>query len=418
MKNKQDSTEYTTVPGKPQTLKQFYQLMYFTRKVRQDIFELYLNKAVITKSLIKMLQLALERLQSIPRQQDRYELLLYENHSLLLDLSYEINELEKDIYFLTHPFARFYAYLGTLHPAFHEQVQSGLHFLKAQSVYNWITDRDGTINNYCGRYKSSIQSLYNALFLTRFAAHECKHRNVILTSAPLSEDGLLDVSLTHPSIFIYAGSKGRDFMDNRLVRHQYPVSPEKQARLNILNSWLRDLVAEPAYEIFSLIGSGLQYKFGETTIAYQDVSHSIPESLSAQFVERISAKVAQLDSDGKDFRIEKTGTDLEIVLTLENASQTNPSKEFDKGDGILFIDKTIDLALQSGVNLVCGDTAADLAMVEAVKQRAGAQTLAFFVTRDKELERRLRTLCPAACIVSSPDILVTSLFLLNNQEYN
>ena len=298
------------------------------------------------------------------------------------------------------------------------EVKAGLQFLKEQPVYNWITDRDGTINNYCGRYRSSIQSLYNAVFLTHFAVSNCAHRSLILTSAPLSEDGLLDVSITRPSVFIYAGSKGRDFIDNRLVRHRYPVSPEKQARLNALNNWLKELITDSAYEIFSLIGSGLQYKFGETTIAYQDVSHSIPQALSAQFMQLITEKVRQLDKEGNDFRIEKTGTDLEIVLTIENESRTGSSKEFDKGDGIRFIDKTVDLELKKGINLVCGDTPADLAMVDAVRQEAGEQTLAFFVTRDKELEQRIRALCPAACIASSPDILVTSLYFLNNQEYN
>ena len=52
------------------------------------------------------------------------------------------------------------------------------------AFHNLITDRDGTINNYCGRYKSSVQSAYNSIFLSRFAT-DCCQNSIILTAAPL-----------------------------------------------------------------------------------------------------------------------------------------------------------------------------------------------------------------------------------------
>lgn len=62
----------------------------------------------------------------------------------------------------------------------------GVEFLGGEhcSFQNLITDRDGTINNYCGRYKSSIQSAYNSVFLSCFALFCCVNA-AILTAAPL-----------------------------------------------------------------------------------------------------------------------------------------------------------------------------------------------------------------------------------------
>ena len=62
-----------------------------------------------------------------------------------------------------------------------------MQFLLAASdacFHNLITDRDGTINNYCDRYKSSIQSAYNSIFLTSFCRTNCTNA-VILSAAPL-----------------------------------------------------------------------------------------------------------------------------------------------------------------------------------------------------------------------------------------
>jgi hypothetical protein len=54
-------------------------------------------------------------------------------------------------------------------PNFRAHVSGAVEKLKSVKFGNLISDRDGTINNYCGRYLSSVQSVYNGVFLTRFA---------------------------------------------------------------------------------------------------------------------------------------------------------------------------------------------------------------------------------------------------------
>lgn len=67
----------------------------------------------------------------------------------------------------------------------------------------WVTDRDGTINNYCGRYMSSTQAAYNAICCARFAAICCS-RSIVLTSAPLTSPGYVDVSVVPRGLFAVA----------------------------------------------------------------------------------------------------------------------------------------------------------------------------------------------------------------------
>ena len=70
-----------------------------------------------------------------------------------------------------------------------------------------------------------------------------------------------------------------------------------------------------------------------------------------------------------ELRVEDTGLDVEIILTIGDGGER---KKFDKGDGILFLGeemKQIDLSV--GHTLVCGDTGSDCPMLAAVVARAG-----------------------------------------------
>ncbi|MFH1429064.1 MAG: trehalose 6-phosphate synthase, partial [Candidatus Margulisiibacteriota bacterium] len=273
----------------------------------------------------------------------------------------------------------------------------------------FIADRDGTINNYCGRYMSSIQSVYNAVFLSRFAINYTNN-SVILTSAPLNNIGLADISVCPDKIFIYAGSKGRECLNKQGERKQLPINKDKQNKLDELNNKLEELVIRPEYEVFALIGSGLQYKYGQTTIARQDINNSIPALESESFLSIIKNLVKDTDSKQEYFRIEDTGKDIEIILTIESSEGSDTLKDFDKGDGINYIDKEMGLQLEKGPNLICGDTNADIPMVTA-SMRKTANTYALFVTSDTVLKQEVSKICPHSFFVPSPDILVT---ILNN----
>ena len=67
---------------------------------------------------------------------------------------------------------------------------------RSKPFRNLITDRDGTTNNYCDRYASSVQSAYNAAWLSNFSRH-CVDNAVFITAAPLggrpSAEGLMEL---------------------------------------------------------------------------------------------------------------------------------------------------------------------------------------------------------------------------------
>ena len=320
------------------TLQDFYKTMAATRQVRKKMVAEYLqNSRIENKGEIEELKNSLDALENIPREGNSFILKIDAQKSIEVDLGYETDELKRDIVFLENGEEALISHLSSIHPDFSDQVQQGVKFLKGKNIQNLITDRDGTINNYCGRYRSSIQSLYNAVYLTRFARNNTKN-SIVLTSAPLQDPGLVDVSTTPDEDFIYAASKGREFMING-ERHQLAIADKKQAMLDTLNDKLDELLKNPAYEKFGLIGSGIQHKFGQTTIARQDVSKSVPEIESQEFFKSVVALVNEIDPGKQYFRIEDTGKDIEIILTVD--SDKGDTKDFDKGDGVMYLNEAV-----------------------------------------------------------------------------
>jgi phosphoglycolate phosphatase-like HAD superfamily hydrolase len=278
-------------------------------------------------------------------------------------------------------------------------------FIGDEPLRAFITDRDGTVNNYCGRYLSSVQSVYNAVFLSRFALNMAKD-SVVLTSAPLEDGGLLDISVAPENLFVYAGSKGREYRDTAGNRNRYPIEEQKQQVLDAFNRRLEALVQSEEYQVFPLIGSGVQYKFGQTTVARQDISGSVANEKSEEFLRRVSAVVREVDPDERYLVIEDTGKDIEVILTI--SGDGGDAKDFDKGDGIRFLDRELGLGLTEGPTLICGDTDSDVPMVEAA--RAGSErSRAIFVTTDQDLRTRVSGVCAESLFLATPDMLVAAL---------
>lgn len=325
------------------------------------------------------------------------------------DLSYEIGELERDLLLVTEGedalWETIFADTGGL------AVQAARigGYIGANAPFAcWITDRDGTVNNYCGRYRSSVQAAYNAVALMRFAS-ACAGRAVLLSSAPLSNGGLIDVSVLPDGEFVFAGSKGRELRDERGRTRSLPVSAGQAKVLRELNSRLDEMVKDPEYAVFTRIGSGLQHKLGQTTIARQDMFASIEPARSKRFLDRVAGLVESADPDGVHLRIEDTGKDIEIMLTVEEGRETGRGlRDFDKGDGIAFLDGELELGLTGAPVLVCGDTASDVAMVRQTAAR-GAHVCTVFVTTDEGLKEQVRSLAPDAEFAENPDVLVAAL---------
>ncbi len=386
------------------TLKGFYALMAETRELRADVVARMSKGESASASDVEQLENALSSLEGIAFLSGKQQLEIGSGRVIKVDLSYEIGELKKDIFFLLYDEDKFLVYLSTMSQGFYADVNLVENALGNRSFNTWITDRDGTTNNYCGRYNSSVQSIYNALWVTNFAKARVKN-SVFITSAPLKDMGIVDVSVNPEKSFVYAASKGREFIDTRGIRHTYPIDANKQRLLESFNKRMEAVLDDPDYEKFTLIGSGYQRKFGQTTIARQDITGSIDPTESKAFLSKIKEIVTQVDPDNSNFVIEDTGLDVEVILTVEGGEGF---KDFDKEHGVYFLDETLGLEMSAGKILISGDTRSDLPLVRAGMGR-NPDTWAVFVTKDQELEALVRALCPNTVIASSPDVFVAAL---------
>jgi len=388
------------------TLKQFIDVVRDTIPARKILARDYLLNYKVDFARLQHLQRTYQAIEQIPNQSGRKLLQMNHDKTIDADVNYEMEELKKDIWFFERGEEAFIQHLKSSYKLYEVQLSEGLKFLKGINFNAFITDRDGTVNNYCGRYSTSVQSAYNAIFISRFATKNTNN-TVLLTSAPLKSPGLLDISVIPLHLIHFAGSKGREFQDNEGLFGYFPIEKEKQDKLDVLNAEISKLIEKEDYEIFARIGSGLQEKFGQTTIARQDVNNSVDTERSEDFLEKIIELVSKLDPEDHYFRIEDTGLDIEIILTISGEGQEG-LKDFDKGDGIRFLNERLALDLDKGPNLICGDTSSDLAMLKTAMEFTD-DTYTVFVTRDNELKNKVREICPNHFFTDKPDTLISML---------
>jgi hypothetical protein len=392
-----------------QSLEEFYDFMQRLHTARRSIVASCLSRTNDPQD-IGVIQNAIKVIDNLPGSGYTRSLEI-DGNTLDLELDYERRELERDAVFLDRPIQEFYQTLANDHQRFSESVGECLEFLRDRDMHTFITDRDGTINNYCGHYRSSHQSIYNAVFLTHFI-RRCTSEAVILTSAPLEPHGIIDLSAMPERTVTLAGSKGRELLTADGRRASKPIAPGQAEALQTLNERLEQLLEHKRNRPFALIGSGLQYKFGQTTVARQDIHGSVAAQESQRFLQSVTELVQELDPSGSTFQIEDTGKDVEIMLTVEG------EREFSKGDGVAFLAEELPLDLDgSSCALVCGDTGSDVPMLEEVIARAGAaNTATVFVTTDTELRRRVSTVAGDHWFVDSPDVLVVALNRLASEQ--
>lgn len=392
-----------------QSLEQFYDFMREVHTVRRAVTSYYLMQAH-TPAHIRSLEQALAAIDEIPGD-GAEKRLDAAGHATRVTLDYERDELAKDIFFLGHDDEEFQRFLGRYHGEraqidLRREVDELLGFLRDAAADVLLTDRDGTVNNYCGRYRSSYQSVWNAVYLTH-AARAAVRESVILTSAPLFADGLLELSAMPAATTHYAGSKGREYHSRDGENGSMEITAERAEALDRLNERLRDLLRDERYRVFAIIGSGLQHKYGETAVAHQDIHDSIPSELSDEFLSRVRELVREIDPDGATFAVEDTGKDIEITLTAGGASG------FTKGEGVDFLNARLALGLATHRTLVCGDTASDVPMVERAVEIGGRERVAaVFVGADEELQERVQSTGAQSAFVSTPDALVLALHRL------
>ena len=427
-----------------QKLSEFFDLMDTVGTIRRDLVSYHL--LTVAKPLrVEALRKARERLGHADTD-DAGRLLFWDDqgHRVPVQADYEIDELEKDLVFFEQGEDAFFARMEELHPGFSTDLTHVETLLcgarpgdtdiagnaPTHRFHLFITDRDGTVNNYCARYRSSGQAAYNAVFLSRFAA-TLESRPIILTSAPLEDTGIFDLSVMPDNAFVLAGSKGREYRADNGERRAQELSDGQRRQLDVLNRRLDQLLERPENRIFTLIGSSLQKKYGETTVARQDVNHSVPEAESRRFKEEVAAIVQELNGSkdaGATLHMDDTGRDIEIILGAQEhddgdaagrggdggapagePSDSGPGRHFDKGDGVAFLTRSLGYNLTDKELLICGDTPSDVPMVRTA-MAMGARVTAIFVTTDRDLQQRVEETGARCGFVSTPDALVAGLY--------
>jgi hypothetical protein len=174
----------------------------------------------------------------------------------------------------------------------------------------------------------------------------------------------MELCVMPSGIFTYTGSKGREYFhhSSQRVLESEGLPAAQRELIDELHRRLTSLCSQPANTKFLGIGSGLQRKFGEVTIARNDPAGTVAGHESRRFMAEVRRVVEDLDQEGLDMH--DTGTDLEIFPHVPRG--TRPS--FDKGTGVRFLDAKLGLDIAAGPNLICGDTGSDVAMIEATIQ--------------------------------------------------
>ena len=383
----------------------FYECMRILHKVRKSILNAILHAERIKIRDLVTLERIKHKLEEIPKTDELYKLKSLQNEDIILELDYELGEIKKDSIFLKFGPKALKDHMCEIHSNYQNEVDAGLKFLKKFEFDHFITDRDGTISNYCGRYRSSVQSIYNALCLSGFSK-AVNGKSIILTSAPLFHHGLEEVSIQSQDEYILSGSKGREILiENN--KHNFPLAKDEKEKLQELENEISHLLEDDDFSVFKHIGSGFQIKFGQITLARQDKNHSIKEEKSQNLKIIIQNLIKGIDPERTYFGIEDTGYDLEIMLKIK--SQRNTLEEFDKGHGFKFIMNELQVNLKNKTILICGDTASDVPMLKAA-QELGANVLSVFVTNDEKLKDLVSSVCERSHFVSSPDVLVYMLY--------
>eukprot|EP00754_Rhynchopus_humris_P049428 Rhum_TRINITY_DN8399_c0_g1::Rhum_TRINITY_DN8399_c0_g1_i1::g.27178::m.27178 len=392
----------TVVYNSLNKIKDFYELMHQTWHHRKNMcYNYFMGGILCDRKQLDVLKHVHTTLSELAGTSGKAKLLLSGRSKINCDLSYEVKELEKDIMMLARGEGIMVSELvAKTYTGFDGWVAKGMAFLEGLRFRSWITDRDGTTNNYCGRYNSSVQSVHNSVWITRFAL--CCGRSLFITSAPLANPGIVNVSVNFEPAFIYAGSKGREYIDQAGHRRSFTITEEEKQKMERLNARISELCKLPENSQFTLIGSGLQLKFAQTTVARQDIYGTIKRKDSEAFMDTVRALCEEVSPAG--FEIIDTGLDIEI-MPLKATADKEEERGFDKGDGLKWLNVELGLELEKGPNLITGDTSGDLPMLRESMRQCPDATYAIFVTEDEALMKQVHKLCPRSFIVPKPDIL-------------
>ena len=327
-----------------------------------------------------------------------------EDVSLSLDLAEEISQLENDLAYLEDGRDALVKRLGKHRPGLRDAIRRGLKNIAGETVNTLICDCDALYRPASQRLLTTIQPAWNAVAASRFAMARSK-KPVLWSDAPLTGPGIIDRATMPPQTFAYAASLGRQWQTPDGDQGEAPLSQEKADLLEAINTRLAALMADPAWIAFTCVGTGLQFRRGETSIARQDASASIDEDASLALLEHVHDVVDAVDPERLHFRVDDDGHDITITPTAANRDLWN---DFSPAEGLRNLNAALGLHLETGPHLICCTGPQGVSLLAAM---AGYTTdlRAIFVTDRDDLAHRATTICPRTAIVRHPDTVAAIL---------
>lgn len=326
------------------------------------------------------------------------DLLLGEDQSLHLNLSEETTQLENDVLYLEEGREALFKHLAKHRHGFRDAVRRALRELAPVSV-RLLLCQAGALLRAPGQCRATaVQPAWNAVALGRFAAARAESA-VLWSAAPLSGPGLADACTLPRQAFALAASMGRQIVDATGREHACPLPLDQAARLESFNARLAMLLADPDWLAFAYIGSGLQFRRGETVVARQDCRVSVDEEASLALLEHIHNIVDAVDPEREHFRVEDDGHDVRISPTAGG----QPGQDFSPHEGLDLVASALSLDLNQGPHLLCCGGASGLELLEALSAHTTA-VRCLFVTDREDHGRKARELCPQTAVVEHPDI--------------
>uniref|UniRef100_I2Q499 Uncharacterized protein n=1 Tax=Desulfovibrio sp. U5L TaxID=596152 RepID=I2Q499_9BACT len=329
----------------------------------------------------------------------RAELDCGDDQSLRLDLSEETRQLENDVLYLEEGRDALLKHLARRHHGFRDALRQGLREVSGPAVGLLLCDCDAVLRAPGQRFVTAVQPAWNAVALSRYATARAR-RPILWSEAPLAGPGIADLATVPPRAFAYAASLGRQIVDATGKESASPLSLQKSSLLESINARLAMLLADPSWRAFAYVGSGLQFRRGETIVARQDVLGTIGQDASLDLLEHVHNIVDAVDPEREHFRVEDDGLDVAVTPT---ATHQEVSHEFSPAEGLRALDAALSLDLGQGPHLVCCGGPSGLALLEALAGLA-ADLRCVFVTDRADLGPRAREICKKTAVVSHPDL--------------
>uniref|UniRef100_A0A0N5C3U1 alpha,alpha-trehalose-phosphate synthase (UDP-forming) n=1 Tax=Strongyloides papillosus TaxID=174720 RepID=A0A0N5C3U1_STREA len=415
------------------TLDDFYKLMMRTRDIRRQIVERVLKGIPISEHFSISLINAKESLIHACKPGTTQIILQTdgkENTNAELDIATEIKEFERDISFLEFALSddvynveQFIDSLKSSHTEGSEQFRQEVInvsdlFYDADHFEYFFTDRDGTLKSYSCTYQGSVQPAYSGVIQAQFA-RRCAQTCCIVTTSPMLQIGVLDVSTIPEGYYYFGASVGRDwYLDPSNKFRDTTISPNDLHLLDLIFDDINTILFQTKWRRFTWIGSGLQKHYGHITLAHQDVYNTVENELVLLLDKEIKNIVKKHDASGEHIMIKLTDTDIKIFL------KTSPTgKIFTKGDGITLFAKKMGFDLSKGRILVCGDSESDIPMLETCLKFNNEHVYTVWVSKNNELRKKVSEVCNRYnnnnyAFVSCPEVLLGGMAQATIREIN